>query len=144
MSTIARILERKDSSIHSISADASLHQAAVVMTRNRVGSLLVRSAEGNVGLLSERDIVQRLALATSDAYDTPVWQAMHEICEVDSDQDIHHAMELMTDRRVRHLVVRHDGDVIGLVSIGDLVKACIDDQEGAILSLSHYITGVPD
>jgi CBS domain-containing protein len=144
MIPIAHLLERKDPSIHTISSDATLHEAALAMTRYGVSSLLVQSHEASVGILSERDIVRRLALAMGAVYDTPVWQAMHEISEVDSDQDIQHAMGLMTDRNVRHLIVREHGDIVGVISIGDLVKAYIDDQAGAITSLNHYITGVPD
>ena len=144
MILIAKILERKGAAIHSISPDATLHEAALAMTCHGVSSLLVRSSEAHVGILAERDIMRRLALATADVYDTPVWQAMHEICDVDSGEDIHHAMDLMTNRQIRHLIVREHGDVVGVISIGDVVKAYIDEQDGAITSLNHYITGVPD
>jgi CBS domain-containing protein len=144
MILISQILERKPPCIHTISAEATLHEAAMAMNRYGVSSLLVQAEEVSVGILSERDIVCRLALAMGAVYHTPVWQAMHEISEVDSDQDVSHAMALMTDRKIRHLIVREHGDIVGVISIGDLVKAYIDEQAGAITSLGHYIIGVPD
>lgn len=144
MSIIEHILEHKERVIHAVSPDVTLHDAASIMTVHGVSSLLVRADQVYVGILSERDIVQRLAQTTGSICDTPVWQVMHEICDVDCDEDIQHAMGLMTDRRIRHLLVRDHGEPIGVISIGDLVKAYIDDREGAITSLSHYIAGIPD
>ena len=106
-----------------------------------VSSLLVRSGDLNIGLLSERDVVLSLAKSVGDIYNMPVWQAMNEIHEVDADQNVQHALTLMTNRNTRHLIVRRNGEITGLVSIGDLVRSHIDDQEVVITSMDHYIRG---
>jgi CBS domain-containing protein len=144
MVIIAQILDRKGTQVHTISADATLHDAAQAMAENGESALLVRSGETNVGIISERDIVLHLATSNGDVYNKPVWRAMHEVHEVDADHDVQHALSLMTSRRVRHLIVRRDNQIAGIVSIGDLVKVRIDEQEGSITSLCHYITGTPD
>jgi CBS domain-containing protein len=145
MVIIAQILDRKGTQVHTIAAESTLHEAAQAMAENAESALLVRSNDGkNVGILSERDIVLHLATSNGDVYNKPVWRAMHEVHEIDAEQDVQCALNLMVNRRVRHLIVRRDGHIAGIVSIGDLVKVRIDEQEGSISSLCHYITGMPD
>ena len=91
-----------------------------------------------------RDVVLRLASDAGGVMATSVGDAMHAIHTVEWDDEVRQAMALMTDRPVRHLMVQRDGTIVGLVSIGDLVKATIAEQEGEITRLHHYITGQPD
>lgn len=144
MSPISQVLSHKGGAVLAIDADATLHSAAQMMARHGVGSLAVRSGGTIIGILSERDLVLRLASGAGAVIVMTVRDAMHEVHEIDWDDDIRHAMALMTDRQVRHLLVRREGMLVGIVSIGDLVKATIAEQEGAIASLQHYITGQPD
>jgi len=144
MSPISQVLSRKGGSVLAIDADATLHSAAQMMDRHGVGSLAVRSAGAIIGILSERDLVLQLARGAGAVVATTVRDAMHELHEIDWDDDVHYAMTLMTNRQVRHLLVRRQGALAGIVSIGDLVKATIAEQEDAIASLHQYITGQPD
>ena len=116
----------------------------MAMAENGESALLVKSGDKNVGILSERDILLHLAMCKSAVHSKPVSRAMHEVHEVDIDEDIQYALKLMANRQVRHLIVRRNDQIAGIISIGDLVKEHIDDQEGAIASLCHYITGMPD
>lgn len=144
MSTISDVISRKGHAVLGIDQDATLHSAVQTMARQGIGSLAVRSGDSIIGILSERDVVLRLASHAGGVMAMAVRDAMHPIHTVEWDDDLRHAMSLMTDRQVRHLLVRRDGKTIGIVSIGDLVKATIADQEGAITRLHHYITGQPD
>ena len=144
MITISQVLGHKGGAVLGISQDATLHAAALAMARHGVGSLAVHCDEAIVGILSERDVVLRLASHGGSVMATAVHDAMHAIHTVDWDDEVRQAMALMTDRQVRHLLVQRDGVTVGLVSIGDLVKATIADQEGEITHLHHYITGQPD
>lgn len=143
MSTISQVLGRKGCTILAIDADATLHAAAQVMAKHGVGSLAVRSGDAIIGILSERDVILRLASVAGAAIAAPVREAMHTLQEADWDDDIRLAMTLMTNRQMRHLLVRREGALVGIVSIGDLVKATIDEQEGAIATLQQYITSQP-
>jgi CBS domain-containing protein len=144
MCTISQVLGRKGGAVLGIEADATLHAAAQQMARLGIGSLAVHDDGLIIGILAERDVVLRLARDAGAAIGMAVRDAMHEIHDVEYDDDVGHAMTLMTDRQVRHLLVRKDGAAVGMVSIGDLVKSIIDEQDGAITSLQHYITGQPD
>lgn len=141
MATLAQILSRKGDRILDIDATATLTQAAQVMAAQGVGALVVRDGVFFTGLLSERDLVLRLAEQGSAAAGTLVRDAMQPAVEIAADADIDKGLSLMTDRRRRHLLVRQEGRVIGLVSIGDLVKALHEEQVGTISSLHQYITG---
>ncbi len=143
MSPISHVLAHKGNKVHAIDAEATLHTATELMARHGIGSLAVCSDGVIIGILSERDVVLRMASDAGAVINTPVREAMHTKQEVDWDDDIHTAMTLMTDRQVRHLLVRRQGVLVGIVSIGDLVKTTIAEQEGAIATLQQYITGQP-
>lgn len=144
MITISQVLSHKGGTVLGIDQDATLHAAAQAMARHGIGSLAVRSGDTIIGILSERDVVLRLASDAGGVMATAVRDAMHAIHTVEWDDEVPQAMALMTDRQVRHLLVQRDGATVGLVSIGDLVKATIAEQEGEITRLHHYITGQPD
>ncbi len=140
MSTVARIVARKGSRIIDVPAAVSLADAARIMAAEGVGALVVRDGVSFAGILSERDVVLRLAEQGAAAAGVAVREAMQAAVEIDGEADLEQAMALMTDRRRRHLLVRSEGRVLGLVSIGDLVKALHDEQVGTITSLHRYIT----
>lgn len=140
MATIAQIVARKGNRIIDIPADATLTEAARIMAADGVGALVVREGVAFAGVLSERDLVLRLADQGAAAAATRVRDAMQVAVEIDSEADLDQGMALMTDRRRRHLLVRSEGRMMGLVSIGDLVKALHEEQVGTITSLHRYIT----
>ncbi|HEX3134247.1 MAG TPA: CBS domain-containing protein [Planctomycetota bacterium] len=144
MTTISQVLDRKGTAVLGIDEDATLHAAVQTMARHGIGSLAVRHGNTIIGILSERDVVLRLASHAGGVMVMAVRDAMHAIHTVEWNDEVRHAMTLMTDRQVRHLLVQRDGVTVGLVSIGDLVKDTIAEQEGAITRLHHYITGQPD
>lgn len=140
MKTIQQLLDQKGSQVWSIEPEASVLDAMALMDEKNVGALLVIDPNGPVGLVSERDFARNLELAGKSARDTPVHEVMTRpvVC-VAPDQTVEEAMALMTDKRVRHLPVLDDGQVLGLVSIGDLVYSTIAEQKFLIEQLEHYI-----
>lgn len=141
MATLSRILARKGDRILDITDNASLVQAAQAMAGHGVGALAVRRDGTIVGVVSERDLVLLLARLGGAAASTPVGEAMQAAVEISADADLNQGLEMMTDRRRRHLLVRQEDQIVGLLSIGDLVKALHEEQVGTISSLHQYITG---
>lgn len=141
MMTIRQILAHKGDRIVSIIAQASLSEAARTMSEHGVGALAVRDGEAIVGMLSERDLVLCLARLGSAAAAATAGTAMQAAVDIGIDDELMDGLRLMTDRRRRHLLVREEGRVVGMVSIGDLVKAVHEEQAGTISSLHQYITG---
>ncbi len=140
MKTIQQLLDQKGSQVWSIGPDASVHDALALMVEKNIGALLVIADTGPIGLVSERDFARRLDLIDGAARDTPVHEIMtSQVVCVSPDQPLEEAMALMTEKRVRHLPVLDDGQVLGLVSIGDLVHAVIAEQRFIIEQLEHYI-----
>lgn len=142
MNTIQQLLDEKGTQVWSIHPEASVFDALALMAEKGVGALLVIDDTGAVGLISERDYARNVALKGKTSRDTKVANIMtsHVIC-VTPDQPIEEAMALMTDKRIRHLPVIDGGQVLGIVSIGDLVKFIIADQRFVIDQLVHYING---
>ena len=143
MKTIKRLLEAKGYDIWSITPDASVYEAIKLMADRNVGALLVLESGKLVGVISERDCTRRLILKERAAKDTQVREVMTSgVIYVRPDQTVEDCMALMTAKRVRHLPVLADDQLIGIVSIGDLVKDIISEQEFMIQQLEHYIKGV--
>lgn len=141
MITIRQILAHKGNRILEIPASATLTEAAQAMSSQGVGALAVRANGDIIGLLSERDLVLRLARDGTRTATEPISDAMQPTVDIDIDEDLNTGLGLMTNRRRRHLLVRDGGTVVGMVSIGDLVKATLEEQAGTISSLHQYITG---
>lgn len=139
--TVATILNSKPNVVHTISADASLGQAASLLAENRIGALVVCGPDHSVeGILSERDVVRDLAKAGVDAMEHTVGQSMTsnvKLCS--SDYTIAQVMEIMTANRFRHLPVVESGKLTGIISIGDVVKAKIEQAEREAEDLKNYI-----
>lgn len=140
--TVARLLASKGHDLWSIAPDATVYEAIALMAERGVGALLVMDGEQLVGIVSERDYARKVILQDRSSRDTQVRTIMSEdIVSVRPTQTIEGCMELMTERRIRHLPVVQDGQVIGILSIGDLVKFVLADRENLIEKLEGYITG---
>jgi CBS domain-containing protein len=142
MRPIKQLLDGKAShQIYSVSPDASVFDALKVLAETDVGALLVMDGDRMVGIFSERDYARRVVLQGKSSRDTLVREVMTEriVC-VQPNQTVEEAMAMMTEVRCRHLPVVEHGRVIGVVSIGDLVKEIISEQEFLIQQLETYIT----
>jgi len=140
MKSVRQLLQSKKHGILSVAPDASVFQALQLMADKDIGALLVIDAGKLVGILSERDYARKVILRGKSSQDTPVREIMTEkVVYVQPNQTVEECMALMTDRRIRHLPV-FDGDkLIGVLSIGDLVKEVISQQEFIIKQLETYI-----
>ena len=143
MKTVADILKSKpDHTIYTIAPTASVFDAVKLMAEKNIGALLVIEGEQIVGIITERDYARKIVLMTRSSKDTPVRDIMgSEVMYVRPDQTSEECMVLMTENRLRHLPVMNGGKLIGLISIGDLVKDVISEQKFIIEQLQHYITG---
>ena len=140
--TVARLLASKGHDIWTIAADATVYDAIALMAERGIGALLVMEGEQLVGIVTERDYARKVILRDRSSRDTPVSTIMSaDVVTVRPDQSIEACMALMTEKRIRHLPVVQDGQVIGILSIGDLVKFIIADRELLIEQLEGYITG---
>jgi CBS domain-containing protein len=141
-STVARLLERKGHDVWSIAPDATVYEAIRRMAEQGVGALVVLDGRKLAGIISERDYARKVILLDRSSKDTPVSAIMtREVVYVTPRQTVEECMALMTARRIRHLPVMEDGSVVGILSIGDLVKDIIADREYLIEQLENYITG---
>ena len=142
MKTVKQLLQAKGRDIWSISPDASVYEALLLLADKDVGALLVLEDENLKGILSERDYARKVILKGKSSRDTPVREIMTaKVFYVRPDQTIEDCMALMTDKHIRHLPVLEDNQVVGVISIGDVVKAIISEQEFIIAQLENYITG---
>jgi CBS domain-containing protein len=142
MTTAHDILRFKGHTVHSVGPDDTVLSALGLMARNDIGAVLVMDGGDLVGILTERDYARKVALAGRSSKDSPVRAIMtSELVWVAPHRTVDECMTLMTERRVRHLPVVEDRRVIGVISIGDLVKATIDEQEFTINQLRSYIAG---
>jgi CBS domain-containing protein len=136
---VRHILRDKGREVFTVASEATLFDAARQLTRRHIGALVIREADGSLGLLSERDIV-RAAADTAGALDQPVSAHMTRVVETCTESDsIESLMEIMTHRRLRHLPVVEEGRLCGLVSIGDVVKSRIEETVREAESLREYI-----
>ena len=142
MSTVKEILRTKGPEVWSIAPDATVHGALKLMADKNVGAVLVMEANNLVGILSERDYARKVILHGKSSKNTLVREVMTErVIYVRPEQTAEVCMALMTDKRVRHLPVLEDDLVIGVISIGDVVKSIISEQGFIIEQLEHYISG---
>ena len=143
MKTVAHILESKgERTVYTIAPEASVFDAVQRMAERGVGALLVMEGEKVAGIVTERDYARKMILKGRSSNTTPVRDIMTSpVMYVRPDQNNEECMKLMTENRLRHLPVMHGGKLIGLISIGDLVKDIISEQQFIIEQLEHYITG---
>jgi len=132
--------EVRGKAIFSVGPEDPVLEAIRLMAEERVGALLVMKGDELVGIVSERDYARKVILLGRSSSSTPVWQIMSSpVHTVSPDHTVQDCMRLMTEKRIRHLPVTERGRVVGVVSIGDLVKAVIEDQQHTIEQLESYI-----
>jgi CBS domain-containing protein len=140
--TVGRLLEEKSSVVWTVEPDAAVYEALEIMADKGIGALVVVEGEALAGIMSERDYARKVILLDRGSRETQVAEIMTaEVLTVSPDQTLGECMALMTDRRIRHLPVVVDGKLAGLISIGDVVRAVIDEQRFMIEQLESYITG---
>ena len=140
--TVRSLLRQKDSTLWSISADATVYDAIQTMSDKHVGCLLVLSGGRLSGIITERDYARKVVLQGRASHQTHVRDIMTKpVLFVRQEETLDHAMRLMTTRRVRHLPVCDGEQVIGIVSMGDLVRWLVDTQDRTIRHLHDYIQG---
>ncbi len=142
MNTVKEVLESKGSEVWTIAPDALVIDALKLMAEKEIGALAVMEDAKLVGIVSERDYARKVILKGRASHDTRVRDIMatRVLC-TQLDQTVEECMALMTDKRVRHLPVMSDGELVGIVSVGDMVKSIIADQRFVIDQLVRYITG---
>ena len=143
MTTVAKILQTKpDAVVHTIAPTASVFDALRLMADKSIGALLVVEGDAIAGIVTERDYARKIALMGRTSATTLVKDVMTSsvIC-VRPEQTSEQCMQLMTGNRLRHLPVLDGGKLVGMISIGDLVKDIISEQKFIIEQLEHYITG---
>ena len=142
MSTIAQLLQEKGRTVWTIAPDATVYAALSLMAEKNVGALVVVEGAHVVGILSERDYARKVILKGKFSKDTLVREIMTgKVYFVPPTQTIEECMALMTAERIRHLPVLEDDQLVGIISIGDVVRVVISEKEFLIKQLEHYITG---
>lgn len=143
MTTVAEILKSKtDNRVHTIDPDASVYEALELMAQMNIGALVVVSQGQVVGVATERDYARKVALRDRGSRDTPMRDIMtREVKSVTPHHTSEQCMALMTEGRMRHLPVMDGDKLVGLVSIGDLVKDIMREQQFIIEQMGHYIAG---
>jgi CBS domain-containing protein len=140
MRTVRHLLESKAPEVFAIGPDQPVLDAIKLMADKRIGAVLVMQTGKLVGILSERDYARKIVLQGRSSATTPVRDIMtSDVISVGLNDTADHCMQLVTDRRIRHLPVLEGDAVLGVVSIGDLVKAVIEDQQVEIAQLQRYI-----
>lgn len=141
MSTVQHVLHAKSGPVISISPDATVYDALALMARYDIGALVVVDGDGIAGMFTERDYARKVILLGRSSRDLLVAEAMtRQVLTVTPHCTMDDCMAIMTDHRVRHLPVLNEFGVAGIVSIGDVVKALLDEQRYTIQQLEHYIT----
>ena len=141
--TVEKILKGKNSVVATVSADTSLSDVCALLTERRIGAVPVMDGVSLVGIISERDVVHVLASHGAAALDLKVGDAMTRSVKTTTLQTtIAQAMSAMTAGRFRHLPVMDGGRLIGIISIGDVVKARLDEQQYEVENLRSYVVGV--
>ena len=142
MRTVRQLLDGKPSGVHTVDTEDPVRTAIQLMADHFVGALPVLSGGRLVGIVSERDYARKVVLMGRNSTETTVATIMSApVIQVGPQNSVNDCMMLMTDKRIRHLPVVEDGELIGVISIGDCVKAVIDEQRHEIEDLRRYIAG---
>jgi CBS domain-containing protein len=142
MTVLSQLLDLKGHKIFSVTPDTAVIDAIRVMAEKHVGALLVMEGPRMAGIVSERDYARKVVLMGRSSEGTPVRDIMTAaVRTIDADDTVDDAMRLMTEHRIRHLPVLDGTKVVGIVSIGDLVKSVIEEQRHTIEDLQSYIRG---
>ncbi|HEX3890722.1 MAG TPA: CBS domain-containing protein [Verrucomicrobiae bacterium] len=139
---ISSILHQKTASIWSVAPQATVFDAIKLMAEKNIGALLVLSGGMLVGIFTERDYTRKIALHGKSSKETQVWEILsNRLVTVAPDDSVEECMRLMTEHRIRHLPVLQRDEVVGIISIGDLVNWIISAQNAAIEQMEQYIAG---
>ena len=142
MTTIAQLLNAKGNQIWSVEPKATIFEALEVMSEKEIGALLVMEDGKLTGIFSERDYARKVILKGKSSKETPVGELMtKKVFYIDPQKTINDCMAMMTAKRIRHVPVIEDNQVMGIVTIGDVVNQIISEQEVTINHLENYITG---
>ena len=143
MTNVAHVLhEKSEQIVFTITPESTVFDAISLMANKGIGALVVIEHDEVVGILSERDYTRKIALMERASYSTTVAEIMTaKVLTVTRQSTVEECLELMTDRHLRHLPVVEDNRLVGLISIGDLVKAAMEDQKKLIDQLQQYISG---
>jgi len=140
MTTVRQLLDGKSPEVHAVAPQAAVIDAIRLMADKSIGAVLVMDGPELVGILSERDYARKIVLCERSSRDTRVAEIMTaKVVSVTPGEQVEHCLQLVTDYRIRHLPVVERGSVIGVISIGDLVKAVIDAQKQQLDQLQQYI-----
>lgn len=144
MRNVRDILREKGTALYSISPDATVYDALKLMAEKNVGALVVFDGDRMVGMISERDYARKIVLKNKFSRETKVKEIMTaEVITVTPALNLEQCMELITEKRMRHLPVVENDRVVGIISIGDIVKGIIEHKEFIIGQLESYIKGKP-
>lgn len=142
MSTIREILKRKGNEVWSVTPESTVYDALSLMAQKSIGAVLVISDNTLKGIMSERDYARKIILKGKSSKDVLVEEIMSpRVVYIDIDADIEESMALMINKKIRHLPVYEKNRLAGIISIGDVVNALIDEKEVVINELENYITG---
>lgn len=143
MATVAQVLQNKNNiETSTIHPSATVLEAITLMANKGIGAVIVTDADRVVGILSERDYTRKVALLRRTSEHTAVSEIMtSKVLSVTRGHTVDECLDLMTDKHIRHLPVVENDELVGLVSIGDLVKAVMEDQKVLIDQLQQYISG---
>lgn len=142
MSTISEIIDRKGGMVLAVKQDDSVFDAIRLMAEVNVGAVLVTEGKSIIGIFTERDYLQKIALNSRSSRNTKVKEVMSSpVITATPHDSVRQSMETMTSCRCRHLPVVEGEELLGIVSIGDLVKKLLEEKESEIEQLSHYIAG---
>lgn len=142
MTTVRDMIRRKGTEVFSIAPDASVYEALALMSKQNTGALMVIKNGKVEGILSERDCVRRLDLMGRTAKTTRVEEIMTtKVIYIEASQPLEECMAVMIDKNIRHLPVYDNGELLGLISVRDVLKEVVDVQKFMISQLEHYITG---
>ena len=142
MVRVKQLLGRKGQDVWSVDAEVPVLEAIQMMADKHVGALPVTRGGELVGVVSERDYARKVVLLGRSSAETQVWQIMSApVVTAAPDDGVRHCMQVMTEKRIRHLPVVEDGRMIGMISIGDLVRVVIEEQDQTIEHLERFIAG---
>ena len=142
MQTIGRLLEKKGHEIWSLPPDASVYEAIELMAKKGIGALVVLDDGKPVGIVSERDYARKVILQGRSSRETQIREIMTpDVIFARTTETVEEAMARMTSRRIRHLPVKEGDELVGIISIGDLVKSIISEQQFLIEQLENYVSG---
>ncbi|HSL28033.1 MAG TPA: CBS domain-containing protein [Anaerolineales bacterium] len=142
MKTVRDMIRNKGREVFSIAPEASVLEALDLMAKHNIGALLVVSEGKMVGIVSERDCIRKVDLKGRNVNETPVSEIMtRDVITVDCDEPLEECMSLMSDRNIRHLPVYDSGELVGLLSVRDVLREVIEVQQDMLSQLERYITG---